>query len=221
MGCKLPCCNGGEQNTEMIDGNLPETEFEGNKKEFDETKLKANKNPLQNGFNYNHFKRDTVESEISLVQHRNEEIFDFFNDLRNNPQNYIEEAEKYNLADIISSAKERRCSDNLNTNLIKNPFFNLFLDSEVKKTPYSREDILNNIENNEQLKNYKKYLYIEESSIENPNESVWNLLKNNKDKALDEILFKRIDYFIVSCFFVPEKKNVMTYFLFLKKDFNK
>ena len=183
--------------------------------------MKGKKNSLYNDFNYNHFKRDTVESEISLVQRRNDEIFDFFNDLRNNPQNYIEEAENYDLKDIISLAKERRCSDNLNTNLIKNPFFNLFLDSEIKKTPYSKEDILINIENNEQLKNYKKYFYVEESSIENPNESVWNLLKNNKDKALDEILFKKIDYFIVSCFFEPEKKIVKTYFLFLKKDFNK
>ena len=218
MGCKFPCCNGEEKNTEMYEGNLPQTELDSDKKEFDkEIKLKA-KNNSQNGFNY---KRDTVESDISLVQRRNEDIFDFFNDLRNNPQNYLEEAEKYNLTNIILSAKERRCSDNLNTNLIKNPFLNLFLDTEVKKTPYSKEDILINIESIEQFKNYKKYLYIEESSIDNPNESVWNLLKNNKDKALDEILFKRIDYFIVSCFFVPEKKNVMTYFLFLKKDFNK
>jgi len=223
MGCKNSCCKGGEQNNEMIDGNLPEQEFNGEKKESEEEyKLKGiNSNVLQKDYNVN-YKRDTVESDISIVQRRNEEIFDFFNDLRSNPQNYLEESEKYKLTDIILSAIDKKNSDDsLNTNLIKNPFFNLFLDTNVKSTPYSKEDILNNIESNEQLQNYKKSLFIVESSMENTNEAVWNLLKNNKDIVLDEILFRKIDYFIVSSFFVPEKKIVMTYFLFLKKDYNK
>ena len=218
MGCKNTCCNGGDKNTEMVDGNLPEQDLNNENKNFEEeTKLKSNKKYFENNYNYNNLKQETVSSECFNDQKRNEDIFDFFNDLRNNPQNYKLEAEKYNLNDIISSAIERRSTESLN-NLIKNPFFNLFLDTYIRKTPYSKENILENIENNEQLKIYKKNLYTSESSADNINECVWNLLKDNKDKALDEILYKKIDYFIVSTFYVPDRKVIMAYFLFLKKN---
>ena len=216
MGCK--CCNGQDQNSEMLDGNLQEQYLNGEKNENDDVSFNKD---LENKDNFYYFGQNTEGSEcITSDQKRNEEIFDYFNDLRNNPQNYITEAEKYNLKNMILSARDRLASENINY-LIKNPFFNLFLDSCVKKTPYSKEDILNNIENYEQLKNYKKTLYFVEAPIERPYESVWNLLTENKDNALDEILFKKIDYFIVSTIFIPDKKIIIAYFLFLKKSFNK
>ena len=217
MGCKNTCCNGGEQNNEMVDGNLPEQDLNNENKEFQkDIKLKSKKKEFESNNNYNTLKQETVSSECFTDQKRNEEIFDFFNNLRNNPQNYKNEAEKYNLNDIISSAIERRSSDNFNT-LIKNPFLNLFLDTYIKQTPYSKENILENIENNEQLKIYKKDLYVTESSNDNIQECVWNLLKENKDKALDEILYRHIDYFIVSTFCIPDSKITRAYFLYLKK----
>lgn len=216
MGCK--CCQGEAQNYEMIDGKLPKMDLDDKNNDIEEDiKLKNSKKDSQNNFyNYNINQYTEDSDRISSDQQRNEEIFDFFNDLRNNPQNYLNEAEKYNLADIISSARDRIISENIN-NLIKNPFFNLFLDTYVKKTPFSKEDILNNIDNNEQLKVYQKNLYCIETPFERPNESVWNLLTENKDKALDDILFKKIDYFIVSSLYIPDKKIFMVYFLFLKK----
>ena len=216
MGCK--CCESEAQNYDMIDGTLPKMDLDGKNNDIEEDiKLKNRKKDSQKNFNNYNINQYTEDSDcISSDQQRNEEIFDFFNDLRNNPQNYLSEAEKYNLADIISSARDRIISENVN-NLIKNPFFNLFLDTYVKKTPFSKEDILNNIDNNEQLKVYKKNLYCIETPFERPNESVWNLLTENKDKALDDILFKKIDYFIVSSMYIPDKKILMVYFLFLKK----
>ena len=216
MGCK--CCKGGDENCEMINGTLPKMDFDGKNNDIEEDIiLKNRKKDSQKNFNNYNINQYTEDSDcISSDQQRNEEIFDFFNDLRNNPQNYLNEAEKYNLEDVISSARDRIISENIN-NLIKNPFFNLFLDTCVKKTPFSKEDILNNIDNNEQLKVYKKSLYCIETPFERPNESVWNLLTENKDKALDDILFKKIDYFIVSSMYIPDKKILMVYFLFLKK----
>ena len=216
MGCK--CCKGGDENCEMINGTLPKMDFDGKNNDIEEDiKLKNRKKDSQKNFNNYNINQYTEDSDcISSDQQRNEEIFDFFNDLRNNPQNYLSEAEKYNLADIISSARDRIISENVN-NLIENPFFDLFLDAFVEKTPFSKEDILNNIDNNEQLKVYKKNLYCIETPFERPNESVWNLLTENKDKALDDILFKKIDYFIVSSMYIPDKKILMVYFLFLKK----
>ena len=216
MGCK--CCESEAQNYDMIDGTLPKMDLDGKNNDIEEDiKLKNRKKDSQKNFNNYNINQYTEDSDcISSDQQRNEEIFDFFNDLRNNPQNYLSEAEKYNLADIISSARDRIISENVN-NLIENPFFDLFLDAFVEKTPFSKEDILNNIDNNEQLKVYKKNLYCIETPFERPNESVWNLLTENKDKALDDILFKKIDYFIVSSMYIPDKKILMVYFLFLKK----
>ena len=216
MGCK--CCNPGEENNEMIDGNIPEKNFnnESNENENDNKFYSRNRDFEKISFN-NNFEYNTDESEcLTSEQKRNEEIFDYFNDLRNNPQNYLTEAEKYNLKDIIVSAKDRLVSENI-SNLIKNPFYNLFFDTCVRKTPYSKEDILNNIENYVQLKNYKKNLYMVEASIEIPNESIWNLLTENKDKALDDILYKKIDYFIVSSIAIPDTKKIIVYFLFIEK----
>ena len=221
MGCKFSCCNGVEPTTEMVDGNLPESDLNNCNNNYDENnKLKLIKKDFLSDNNYNNYPQNTVESECFIDQKRNEEIFDFFNDLRNNPQNYKSKAEKYNLSDFLSSAIKYKISNNINI-LIKNPFLNLFLDTYIIKTPYYKEDILNNIENNEHLKVYKKNLYITKSSMDNIEESVWNLLKENEDKALDEILYKNIDYFIVSTFCVSDKKIIMAYFLFLKKELSK
>ena len=220
MGCK--CCNAGEDNNEMIDGNIPEKNLNIESDENGEDIRSSSRNKDFLKFN-NNFECNTDESEcLTSDQKRNEDIFDYFNDLRSNPQNYITEAEKYNLKDIITSAKELLVSESFNI-LIKNPFYNLFFDTCVKKTPYSKEDILNNIEKYEQFKNYKKSLYMIEASIERPYESVWNLLTENKDKAIDEILYRKIDYFIVSSLSIPEKKIIIVYFLFIdkKRNFNK
>ena len=168
--------------------------------------------------NFNNLRQETVNTEcISLDQDRSEEIFDFFNELRNFPQKYIEESKKYDLENIILSAEIRQKSGNINM-LIKNPFFKLFLDTFVQKYPYSKENIIESLNNDKNIENYKKNFYCSKAPIENPKECIWNLLKENKDIALDEILYKKVDYFIVSTISTLEKKTILAYFLFLKKN---
>ena len=168
--------------------------------------------------NFNNLRQEAVNTEcISLDQDRSEEIFDFFNELRNFPQKYIEESKKYDLENIILSAEIRQKSGNINM-LIKNPFFKLFLDTFVQKYPYSKENIIESLNNDKNIENYKKNFYCSKAPIENPKECIWNLLKENKDIALDEILYKKVDYFIVSTISTLEKKTILAYFLFLKKN---
>ena len=167
---------------------------------------------------FKNVRQDTQNTEcISLDQDRSEEIFDFFNELRNFPGKYVEESKKYDLENIILSAETRQKSGNINM-LIKNPFFNLFFDTFVQKYPYSKENIMESLNNDKNIENYKKYLYCSKGPIENPKECIWNLLKENKDIAIDEILYKKIDYFIVSTISFLEKKTILAYFLFLKKN---
>ena len=159
--------------------------------------------------------KETVDSEyLNLIQERNNDIFDFFIDLRSNPNDYIEESKNYDLDDIISEAYNNKLYENKRL-LIQNVFFNLFLDTCIKKFPDSKDNILIELEQYEQLKDYEKNLYIVKASFENPKDFVWYLLKENKENALNEILYKNHDVLVVSSDTISDE--IIVYFLFLKK----
>ena len=152
---------------------------------------------------------------LNSKQVRDENIFNFFIDLRSNPNKYIEESKQYELNDILSSAYNNKLYLN-KIMLIQNPFFTLFLDTYIKKYSDNKENILFDLENNMQLKDYEKSLFYVKSNSNNPKDIVWNLLKENKNIALDEILYKNYDIFIVSSDSYAD--GVIAYFLFLKKN---
>ena len=159
--------------------------------------------------------KETLDSEyLNLIQERNNDIFDFFIDLRSNPNDYIEESKNYDLNDIISEAYNNKLYEN-KLLLIQNVFFNLFLDTCIKKFPDSKDNILIELEKYEQLKDYEKNLYIVKASFENPKDFVWYLLKENKENALNEILYKNHDVLVVSSDTIFDE--IIVYFLFLKK----
>ena len=159
--------------------------------------------------------KETLDSEyLNLIQERNNDIFDFFIDLRSNPNDYVEESKNYDLDDIISEAYNNKLYENKRL-LIQNVFFNLFLDTCIKKFPDSKDNILFELEKYEQLKDYKKNIYIVKASFENPKDFVWYLLKENKEKALNEILYKNHDVLVVSSDTISDE--IIVYFLFLKK----
>ena len=159
-------------------------------------------------------KKETIDSDyINSDQQKSEQIFLFFNNLRNNPLNYLSEAEKYNLSEIISKANEKSKKNNF-TNLIKNPFYDLFFDKCVKTSPESEESILNNIEKENLFKNYEKKLYIIEGNTDNVEECIWQLIKKCYDNG-DEILTKKIDYLVLTTITSDDNTKFFGYFLFL------
>ena len=198
MGCSL--CQRKDNQTEMTNGHLPDENINIEEKIIQQNNVNIN---INTDF-------------LSSNQIRNEEIFTFFNQLRNSPENYSEEAKKYDLNDIIEFSQKRKNSEVIST-LIQNNFISLFLDTYVQKFPNSKEEIFKSLEESIQLKNYEKYLYCSEGPIENLHECIWNLLKENKEIAIDEILYKKIDYFIVSTIAIPDSKNIKAFFLLLKK----
>ncbi len=202
MGCS--CNRKTEEQYEMKNGNLPEED------NIDLDEDKHNDNINDNNLNIN-------TDVLTKNQDRNNQLFNYFNELRSSPQNFMSEAEKYDLQDIITLAETKKNSISINT-LIKNPFYNLYFDNYIQKYPFCKEDIMNSLDNNEQLNMYQKFLYSSEGTNENPNECIWNLIKENKDIAVDEILYKNIDYFIISSIYIPDNKKIIAYFLLLKKN---
>ena len=215
------CCHSQareEDNNEMKEGKIPKNEDILNI-EIDDNKIdkENNNNEIKKSYNVsqNYYKnQDSMDSELlNSDQKKSEDIFNFFNDLRNNPQNYITEAQKYNLQNMISTAINKSINENIK-NLIKNPFWELVLDKCVKKSPESKEDILNNLEKETQFKNYEKKLYIVLGDGEKPNDCIWGLLKNC-EKEGENILEKDIDYLLITTMILEDKKNIFCYFLFL------
>ena len=188
--------NHSDINVEMLNGILPITD---KRKNLDNKELNDNNNVS------------------NVEENRNDEIYDFFNDLRANPQNYLNQAQKYDLYDIIAAAKEHVNENNIDK-LIKTSFMSLRFDEFVHKTPFSKSNILKNIENDIIIQKYIKKLYIVESSSDNPIECVWNLLKENRNIALNEILYNNPDYFVISTYYLKDENKIRAYFLFLKKN---
>ena len=209
------CCNKEEdKSSEMRDGILPSLE---KKEEIDEKEEENISDFRISSYNFNskYYKLESMDTEfINSDQQKSEEIFEIFNNIRNNPQNYITEAQKYNLYQIISSAIER--SRNIK-NLIKNPFFDLFFDKCVKASPKSKEDILKNIEKENLFKNYEKILYIMKGNKEKMSECVWNLLKNCANNG-EDIIAKDIDYLVISTMTLEDRNKFLCYFLFLSRN---
>ena len=158
---------------------------------------------------------ETISTEyINSKQKRENEIFDFFIDLRRNPKKYIEESVEYEMNDILITAFNNKLYEN-KIMLIQNPFFNLFLDAYIQKYSDNKDNILFDLNNNEILKDYEKSLFSVKSNSKNNKDFVWFLLKENKNIALDEILYKNYDFFIVSTENFSDE--IIAYFLFLKK----
>ena len=158
---------------------------------------------------------ETISTEyINSKQKRENEIFDFFIDLRRNPKKYIEESVEYEINDILITAFNNKLYEN-KIMLIQNPFFNLFLDAYIQKYSDNKDNILFDLNNNEILKDYEKSLFSVKSNSKNNKDFVWFLLKENKNIALDEILYKNYDFFLISTESFSEE--TIAYFLFLKK----
>ena len=213
MGIGICCRNSPvteESNlNEMRNGIIPN---------IDNLQEKNNNIDLKMSSSYNFLnknnKKETIDSDyINSDQQKSEQIFLFFNNLRNNPLNYLSEAEKYNLSEIISKANEKSKKNNF-TNLIKNPFYDLFFDKCVKTSPESEENILNNIEKENLFKNYEKKLYIIEGNTDNVEECIWQLIKKCYDNG-DEILTKKIDYLVLTTITSDDNTKFFGYFLFL------
>ena len=200
--------NHSDINVEMLNGILPIT---------DKRKNLDNKELNEKNDDFDIFFDDDNNNVSNVEENRNDEIYDFFNDLRANPQNYLNQAQKYDLYDIIAAAKERVNENNIDK-LIKTSFMSLRFDEFVHKTPFSKSKILKNIENDIIIQKYNKKLYIVESSSDNPIECVWNLIKENRDIALNEILYNNPDYFVISTYYLKDENKIRAYFLFLKKN---
>ena len=227
------CCSSHQQeieeNKEMKDGLIPKFENTvevDEKEEIKETEkenenmknmksMKENKKEVkQSLYNFSqNYQQDSMDSDfITSEQKISEEIYDYFNDIRNNPQNYLSEGQKNGIQNVISTAAEKAVEGNIQ-NILKNPHLEMVFDNCVKAHRDSKEEILKSLEKEEKVKNREKALYMILGNSNKPKDCVWSLLKTSENNG--EILWKDIEYLLVSTMFLEETKNILCYFLFI------
>ena len=163
--------------------------------------------------------RESISSSSSTILELldyTESIFDYFVELRTNPEDYEKDAEEHQLSELLQKVQN---SENACRTIILNSFLNLLFNSYI--STYSRDDnndkLIKALENEEKLKDYNQKLFSVEADISKPNEVIWKLIEDNKDIAYETFFFNDIEYLLVSCVQIPESKNYRSYFLFLEK----
>ena len=155
-------------------------------------------------------------SAISKIQELNESIFDYFKDIRVEPGNFEKMSEEHGVLDIIQ--KVINASSPCNS-LIYNTYYSLLLAQYINNYTSEGEDInqlLEQIEKEEQIKNFNKKLFVIDGDVNDPTEVVWKLIENNKNIAFETFFTSSIESLVISCQ-MTSKQNFKCYFLFLSK----
>ena len=157
--------------------------------------------------------KNTTERELlSLEQQRADSIFDYFNQIKVNPQNFLEESKAYDLFEELNEY----INSNERPLFIKNRFYNSLLELYAKKTPSNDKQIERSINNDLNMNKYEKNFYVVESTLQEPNNSVWILLQKNKKNILNKMLMVNISYLILYISPIENTTNIKVYFLFLQ-----
>ena len=205
-----------EDNKQILEKSLSLEEKEINKKDNDLENLKIANVHTELSRNAPRKMISNDSSIMSKIQELYESLFDYFNEIRTEPQNYEKIAEKHGVSDIIQKVIN---DSNPCHNLIINSFYNLLLSSYVSDITNDGEDnskILEEIEKEEKLKNFNKKMFAEDGDINEPNEVVWKLIENNKDIAYENFFSNEVECLVISCQMM-ENQKFKCYFLFLSK----
>ena len=241
-GCNCKCLSKNrEADNEMLNGSLPGIYKKGKKKNdiyeiknintdenyiYDNNKENNNNSEneqsikLQNkvGISRNPQKLLQYNSSVlSMIQDLCDSIFDYFNEIRTNPEDYEEIAEEYNVGEIIQKIKNapKKCK-----NIIANTTFNSLLSAFVNENVDDGENydkLLKALDNEEKIKNYNKDLLVFEGSINNQKEAVWILIEDNKNTAYEMFFSNDIEFFVICCQIKDDFKKFKCFLLVLSK----
>ena len=122
-----------------------------------------------------------------LSDEKSNKIFNLFNDIRTNISNYKEDFINQGILNLFNDFE---ISTNKQNKLLRNESYYYY---NLNSNPMSEEERIEIILNDNDFKNYKdKNIYSVECEIDNENNSVLNLLIENKNE--DNILTKILDY---------------------------
>ena len=156
--------------------------------------------------------KSTDKELLTINQQRADEILEYFNQIKLKPLNFLEEAKQHDVIDVLNQYIETKDR----SIFIKNRFYNSLLESYINRTPQLEIEIKKGINNESNLNKYDKQFYVVNSTIQDPNESIWALIKQNKNNALDKLLIIKTSYLALCVYPIENSPNIKVYFLFLQ-----
>ena len=214
MGC-CSCFNKREIDPGNIENSILSKLMKENPKEIqNQSSFTSEKDP---NFEFNkkllYLNRNTIERDLLPInQQRADTILDYFNQIKMNPQNFLEEAKEHDVIDILN----KYINSKIKTPYLKNRFYNSLLESYVNRTPKSDKEIEKGINSDINLSKYDKQFYVVMATIQDPNESIWTLIKQNKSNDLNKLLDINISYLSLYVYPIENTPDIKVYFLFLQ-----
>ena len=164
---------------------------------------------------WNELNKNLEDEVFNINEKYSKKIFDFYNELRINPEKFIDNAEQKELSDLL---REYNKSNDRPLCLIQKDIYFYTLCEillSIYYTPESPDDTKNKVLNDEQFKEKNKKLYYVQCEIENYEDAVWKLLKENENNAIKDLLCNKPDYCVVAAMPIVNSYEMFVYFLFL------
>jgi len=164
---------------------------------------------------WNELNKNLEDEVFNINEKYSKKIFDFYNELRINPDKFIDNAEQKELSDLL---REYNKSNERPLCLIQKEIYFYTLCEillSIYYTPESPDDTKNKVLNDEQFKEKNKKLYYVQCEIENYEDAVWKLLKENENNAIKDLLCNKPDYCVIAAMPIVNSYEMFVYFLFL------
>jgi hypothetical protein len=220
------------QNKKKLDKDLPNEENEKEKeKDEDLIKLKnSNNKEINQDLNdkipisthdppyWNELNKNLEDEVFNINEKYSKKIFDFYNELRLNPEKFIDNAEQKELSDLL---REYNKSNERPLCLIEKEIYFYTLCEillSIYYTPEAPDDTKNKVLKDEQFKEKNKKLYYVQCEIENYEDAVWKLLKENENNAIKDLLCNKPDYCVIAAMPIVDSYEMFVYFLFLSDE---
>ena len=218
------------QNKKKLDKDLPNEE---NEKEKDEDLIKlknSNNKEINQDLNdkipisthdppyWNELNKNLEDEVFNINEKYSKKIFDFYNELRLNPEKFIDNAEQKELSDLL---REYNKSNERPLCLIEKEIYFYTLCEillSIYYTPEAPDDTKNKVLKDEQFKEKNKKLYYVQCEIENYEDAVWKLLKENENNAIKDLLCNKPDYCVIAAMPIVDSYEMFVYFLFLSDE---
>ena len=162
---------------------------------------------------------NNLEDEVFKINEKyTKKIFDFYNELRLSPEKYIDNAEQKELGDLLR--EYNKLNDRPLCLIQQDIYFYTLCEIllSIYYTPESPDDTKNKVINNEQFKEKNKKLYYVQCEIENYEDAVWKLLKENENIAIKELLINKPNYCVIAAMPIVDSYEMFVYFLFLSDE---
>lgn len=185
-----------------------------NENDYEPMKVQGSRNgppQIEKKTTYNPEKSNFDEQIFDISDEASDTIFNLFNEMRINPEQFLNDSIDHGLKLVFDQAVAAKQKPIM---LIKDEMYYYVIREELltlNYTPRPIEDLIEDIKKMPELESFDIQIYHTQTTLDNYSESIWNILKHNKDIAFTELLNNHMDYCVICA--MPVRDGNMKVFL--------